>query len=163
MGILCDYFAANGDDDAAKTIDWVGGPSRPPAAAGLLRKRRTDPYPTVQAPGIEPAVMMTTLEGLLTGRSLDDVDDIIGDNARRHIAASHDGGCMVLRLSTTLADALAESDEARLTSVAQPWSQTEEFFGQGDPDVLAGVLVDLSALARQARRRGENLYCWMCV
>jgi hypothetical protein len=44
-----------------------------------------------------------------------------------------------------------------------PWSQTEEFFGRGDPQILAGLLHELAELARRARHRGERLYCWVCV
>lgn len=104
--------------------------------------------------------MMSTLEHLLTGRPL---DDLITQNARRQVAERGDGEGLVMRLSHGLVDALAESDATRLHSVAEPWSQTEEFFGQGEPDVLIGVLDDLAALARQGRIDGQAMYCWLCL
>ena len=87
MGLLCDYFVASSDDDAAATIDWGGGPGRPapapsPPRRGLFRRHaepattQAEPtvlYPTVDGGGIEPLVQMGTLEALLTGRDYDDV------------------------------------------------------------------------------------------
>ena len=34
MALLCDYFLAANDEAAAETIEWVGGPSRPPEVKG---------------------------------------------------------------------------------------------------------------------------------
>ena len=65
VALLCEYFVANSDEAAGVTIDWVGGPEKPPEAKGLFRKNRVDPIPTVDAPGIEPVVMMTTLGNFL--------------------------------------------------------------------------------------------------
>jgi hypothetical protein len=62
-----------------------------------------------------------------------------------------------------LVDALALADAERLATVAGPWSQTEEFFGAGDPEELTNLLQDLSRLAREARSRGETVYCWVSV
>jgi len=47
--------------------------------------------------------------------------------------------------------------------VAVPWSQTEEFFGRGDPQILTGLLHELAELARRARTKDERIYCWVCV
>jgi len=69
----------------------------------------------------------------------------------------------VVTLTDELQTALADADGARLASVAVPWSHTEEFFGQGDPQILAGLLHELAELARRARNRGERLYCWVCA
>jgi hypothetical protein len=60
-------------------------------------------------------------------------------------------------------DASAVADDSSLRRVAQPWSETEEFFGQGDPAILAERLIELAALARQGLAVGEHLYCWVCV
>jgi hypothetical protein len=69
----------------------------------------------------------------------------------------------VLALTDGLVHALAQADGERLASVAVPWSQTEEFWGAGDPGALTGLLQELSGLARQAQARGEAVYCWVCV
>lgn len=160
MGLLCDYFLAQSDDQAAATIDWVGGPSDPPSKRGLLRKTRVEGYPTVSMNGIEPAVMMSTLEHLLTGAA---VDTLISQNARRQLADRDGGERLVMAVSPSLRDALAAADESSLRRVAQPWSETEEFFGQGDPVVLGECLLELAALARQGLNTGGHLYCWICV
>jgi hypothetical protein len=73
MGLLSDYFLAESDSRAAATIDWVGGPSHPPVKRGLLRKSTTEGRSTVSMNGVEPAVMMSTLEHFLTGASVDEL------------------------------------------------------------------------------------------
>jgi hypothetical protein len=85
---------------------------------------------------------MGTLEALLTGREYDEI-------ARGHragtVVVSRDGGQrLVVRLTGELHAALSQADDARLAAVAVPWSQTEEFSGQGDPDVLAALLGELA-------------------
>lgn len=69
----------------------------------------------------------------------------------------------MVTLTDEIQAALADADGDRLSSIAIPWSQTQEFWGQGDPDTLAGLLGELAELARRARARNERLYCWVCV
>lgn len=143
MGVLCDYFAAASDGEAAAVIDATGGPG-----AGSLHGN-----------GIDPVVQMGTLEELLTGRDFEEILDGDGE-----VIADRDGGQrLVVRLSTDVTEALAGASDERLAEVAVPWSQTEEFWGEGDPDVLAGFLRDLAALARDARGRGQRLYCMVVI
>jgi hypothetical protein len=150
MGILCDYFAASSDEQAASVIDRDGGP------------RQGDPaFPTVDAKGIVPMVMMGTLEALLTGRTYDEVT--AAHPVAEPVAVRDEGERLVVRLAGTLSGALADASDERLAEVAVPWSETEEFWGAGDPAELTPVLRDLAALARRARSDGQHLYCWMCV
>jgi len=58
---------------------------------------------------------------------------------------------------------MADADEARLREVAEPWSRTEEFDGEADPADLAALLTGLEELARNAKTRGDRLYCRVCV
>lgn len=172
MGVLFDYFAAPSAASAAETIDWIGGPSRPPTAApgarrGLFGRRSTisdavpqAPYRTLSDTGIDPVVQAGTLEKLLTGRSF---DEILAANAGAQVAVRDGGQRLVLKVSDDLVDALSTATADSLANVAEPWSQTEEFWGAGDPEVLAGFLSELAALARHARGEGQNLYCWTCV
>jgi hypothetical protein len=147
MGILFDYFAAPTDAAAAAVLDQPAGP------AGI--------YPTVADMGIDPDVQCGTLEELLTGRPYDEIAE---DPAWGEPLAVVDGGeRLVQRLTDGLLDALAQADAARLAEVAVPWAETEEFWGQGDPEVLTGLLVALSALVRDARGRGESVYCCVTV
>lgn len=160
MSLICDYFKAQSDDAAATTAVWRGGPSNPTAPkGGLFRKKATEtaePFETVSFPGVEPVVMLATLEEQLTGASADEVLEV---NAEAQVAAN--GGVLVFRLRRELVEALAGSTEDRLREVAGPWSQTEEFFGQGDEEALAEGLSRLSKLARAAKQSGDNVYCWM--
>jgi hypothetical protein len=68
-----------------------------------------------------------------------------------------------MTLTDELRAALADAGDEQLASVAVPWSQTEEFRGQGDPQVLTRLLHELAELARRARSRNEHMYCWACV
>ena len=159
MGVLCDYFSAPSDKVAAAAIGLLGGPGAP--SAGRPGAPAGPSFDTVPAKGIDPVVQMGTLEGLLTGRDYQQIAD--GPRAG-HIVAVKDGGQrMVVALTDELQAALAGAGDARLRSVAVPWSQTEEFFGHGDPEILAGVLGELAGLARRARGKDERLYCWTCV
>jgi len=160
MALLCEYFVADSDEAAAATIGWVGGPQKPPEAKGLFRRSRVDPIPTVNAPGIEPVVMMSTLGNLIRGLAAYS-EEIPDDGA---IVDSRDGGeRLIYRLSNSVVAALAESEEAVRLGVAEPWSQTEEFFGLGDPSVLSPIIAQLVMMARQARTANKSMYCWLSV
>lgn len=149
MSVLCDYFAAESDRAAATFVD--GGPlgADPPAAA------------VVEATGLEPVVMLGNLEALLTGRAYDDV--MADPRQGEAVVVRDEGERVVVTITDSLVAALAAADDPRLEQVAQPWSQTEEFWGDGDPVMLAGLLKDLAAMARQAQSAGHRLYCWVCV
>lgn len=69
----------------------------------------------------------------------------------------------MLTITDSLAAALANASDERLAEVAVPWSQTEEFWGQADPEELAEFLRDFASLARGAEEAGQRLYCWLCV
>lgn len=172
VGVLFDYFAAPGAAAAAETIDWVGGPSRPPNTTPPVRRglfgRRPNAsdavpqaaYRTLNDTGIDPVVQAGTLENLLTGRSF---DEILTANAGAQVAVRDGGQRLVLKVSDGLVDALSAATADSLADVAEPWSHTEEFWGAGDPEELAGFLTELAALARHARGEGQSVYCWTCV
>ena len=50
MGLLCDYFTAASNAQAAETIDWIGGPANPPRPSGLARSSRLAARPAVSLP-----------------------------------------------------------------------------------------------------------------
>jgi len=179
MAVLFDYFSAGSDEQAAAVIDRPGGPGRAAAPLtpqdsgrrGLFRRKtpswsgpatdESEPLFTVFGDGIDPVVQMGTFEELLTGRSY---DDIVEDPRSSHTVAERDGGeRLVLTLTDTLRDALAAASAERLAELAVPWSQTEEFWGEGEPEVLSTFLNSLAGLARQAQEKQERLYCWVCV
>jgi hypothetical protein len=152
MALLCDYFAARSDEDAALTIDWDGGPSRP--ADGQSG------YEVIALGGIEPVVLMGQLEGLLTDRT---VMEVLAD-PRRHPVANRNGGeRLVIPIGERLEEALASVDGARIPEVAAGWSKAEEFWGQVGPTDLIDPVSQLVALAQNARSQGQHVYCWMSV
>jgi hypothetical protein len=154
MALLCEYFEASSAEEAAETIDWIGGPSSPP-------EKGREAHRVIVLNGVDPTVMMGSLEELLTGRSL--FEEILKDPARKPVAVRDDGDRLVIPLGPRMDHALAIATAEQLTDVAVPWSQTEEFWGQEDPNVLGPVLVELGALARDAAAHGRHLYCWVSV
>jgi hypothetical protein len=179
MAVFFDYFSAGSDEQAASVIDRPGGPGRAFAALtaqdsgrrGLFRRKTSgwsgpatdapDQFFTVFGDGIDPVVQIGTFQELLTGRAY---DDIVEDPRSGHAVAQRDDGeRLVLTLTDTLRDALAATSAERLAELAVPWSQTEEFWGQGDPEILSTFLTGLAGLARQAQDKHERLYCWVCV
>lgn len=150
MGLLCDYFAAPSDEVAAAVIDAVDGPAAADPALEALELK-----------GVDPVVQMGTLEALLTGVPYDEVS---GAPRQGDAVAVRDGGeVVVVTLTDSLQAALAAADASRVAQVARDWSRTEEFWGAVDVDWLTERLGALSALARNASRRGDRLYCWMSV
>jgi hypothetical protein len=154
VAVLFDYFAAPSDEVAATVVDRIGGPgsSAHPAAPAA--------FSTVRAPGVDPVVLMGNLERLLTGRSL---EEILDDPSSGPITARDGGQRAVLRLTSSLATALAELEDTRIASVALLWSHTREFWGRGDPVALATLLRALASLGREARDQDSAIYCWLRV
>jgi len=157
MALICEYFAAPTDAVAAQTIDWTGGPSRPPTAAG--ETAAPGRLATVEMPGVEPVVMLRSLEAILTDIPLVDLPK----RSTAPVAMRDAGERLILPVSPDLLAALAGSDDARLTRAAWVWAQTPEFAGRADPIWLGERLSLLAALAREARRRDEHVYCWMSL
>lgn len=80
----------------------------------------------METKGIDPIVMMGTLEALLTGTSYEEV--AAGDVSGR-ILTSDNQGVMVVALTRELQRALSSATPDRLGAVAVSWLQTEEFRG----------------------------------
>lgn len=160
MSVLFDYFLAPDDATAAATIDWPGGPGSGKPKKGPFGKA-VPPFDVLSLPGIDPAVMLGTLEELLTGTPF--ADQLADKTSRQQVAIRDGGERLVLRVYDKFTDALATADPAQLAAVAVPWSQTEEFWGQGDPTLLTQVLQELSRMCAQGTSTGTHLYCWICV
>ena len=164
MAVLYDWFIAPSDEEAAATIDRVGGPGKAVSARrGLFGRERTPglaAYPTVPT-RIDPTTMGASLETLLTGRSFEAISE--EPKWAKIVAVRNQGELLVLSVLDTLVAALADASEARLIEVSVPWSQTEEFYGGANPVALAGVLKELAALSVQARNEAKPVYCWVSV
>jgi hypothetical protein len=115
----------------------------------------------LETKGIDPLVQMGTLEALLTGEQYDVV--VSRPRAGQQVAERSQEGPWVVTLTDELQAALAAAPRDQIVAVAAPWWETEEFHGQGNPEILAEFLLELADLARQASRRGERLYCWICL
>ena len=98
---------------------------------------------------------------LLTGID----DDTVAANPRsgHAVAIRDEGEGLVLTITDELQHALASASPPQLAAVAVPWSQTEEFRGDANPEALAPFLGELAQLARIATESGSRLYCWVCV
>lgn len=148
MGVLFDYFAAPSDESAGGTIDLEGGPGQ----AGLA---------VLPTKGIDPVVQLGKLESLLTGT---DYDTVVADRRSGHpVAIRDEGERLVLTITDELQDALADASPEQLDAVAVPWSQIEEFSGNGQPQELAHFLGELGRLSRDALANGDRLYCWVSL
>lgn len=178
MGVMYEYFAAPSDATAAEMVQ--AGPGGPlPASPALLEALRAGDREALRlamrpkvrlsdsdvlvlaTKGIDPVIQMRTLEALLTGEQY---DVIAGRPRAAHVVADRDqGAALVVTLTDELLAALAAAPRDQIVAAAAPWSEDEEFYGQADPEVLAGFLLELADLARQADRRGERLYCWTCL
>jgi hypothetical protein len=180
VGVLYDYFAAPADDAAAATIDLEGGPGgaepfstelHAAIRAGDREAMRRLMMPKVRlsehglevlsVKGIDPVVQMATLEQLLTGTSTDAI--FSRERSGKGIAVRDGGERLVLTLTDELQAVLSAATEKQFDEVAARWLQTDEFWGRGDPEVLAHFLRQLALLARNATAVGNRLYCWVCV
>jgi len=178
--VLFDYFAAGSEEEAAAVIDRVGGPgsnayspSAPPAPArGWLGRKRSAPQPPVTDPesvefdtisvtSIDPVVQLGTLEELLSGKSYDDIAD--DPEGAMVLESRDDGERLVCSISQGLTAALANATREDLERVAEPWSQTEEFWGEGDPAQLLEFLRAMAVLVRRSQAKGQGLYCLVSV
>jgi hypothetical protein len=181
MGVLYDYFAARSDAAAAEMVTLQGDPGGPrPVSPGLREAIRAGDREAIRlatrpkvrmsdsgvlvlgTKGIDPLVQMGTLEALLTGEQYDLI--VSRPRAGQQVAAEHSReGPWVVTLTEELQAALATATREQIVAVAALWWETEEFYGQGDPEILADFLLELADLARQACQRGERLYCWICL
>jgi hypothetical protein len=149
MGLLTDYFAADGDEHAASVA--VEGPG----AVDPATMRRT--FAAVELKGIDPFVVLGTLTSLLVGRPYAEVVRL-----PRHgslVATAGDEGPWVVTVSDELVAALAAATPATVEEVAVRWAATDELAGS-DPRDLAGALHELAALCVRVDDDGHRLYCW---
>ena len=178
VGVRYEYFAASSDAAAADVIQAGPGGVLPasPAVREALRVRDREGLRLAMRPkvrlsdsdvlvlattGIDPVIQMGTLEALLTGEQYDVVAG--RPRAGRVVAGRAQGQAMVVTLTDGLQAALAAAPRDQIVAAAAPWSHDEEFGGLADPETLAGFLLELADLARQASLRGERLYCWICL
>ncbi|GAA1034395.1 hypothetical protein GCM10009557_38970 [Virgisporangium ochraceum] len=145
MGYFCDYFRA---PDTAAALE-----------AAALTARGTSPADAIEAKGLDPAVIFGQLVAFVRGVEwTPDIPDL------DFVSSDGDGtpGTTV-RIDDVSRDALADLDPARVGEVAGLWAGIEELDGDLEPDELAPLVVEFSALARRARTAGDHLYCWISI
>ena len=161
MGLLCDYFIAPDDQAAAETVNWIGGPSRPPEERHLFRRlQRVDGYQTLHLDGVEPTIMMAKLEHLLIGRPF---DEIRMDPTWKMLASVGNGERFVVPITLSLQEALTSIEDGRLEDVAPRWAARDDYWPGADPATAADVLKRVSDLVKAGHASGGHVYCWVCV
>lgn len=160
MGVLIDYFTAPTDELAAETVDWLGGPAAGVRRRGLFGRARVG-YPVVHGGGIDPVVMLGTLEELLTGLTF--AEQLSDKSSSKPLAVRNEGERVVVPVRGALVSALINASPSQLAEVAEPWSQTEEFWGRGDPEQLLEFLRKLQQLSGHTAEAGTRVYSWICV
>ena len=178
MGVMYDYFAAPSEEAAAATIDWVGGPGTPPplpmpfrelVAKYGLEEARTYLKPrlylsesglyVVSTKGFDAITDLGAVESQLTGVSLDDILD--RDDP---VVADRDGGeRRVLRIGDATRDALVHATDDAMVEAARRWAASQSQWRTIELEPIVHLLGQLAALARVATKRGEGLFCWICV
>ena len=152
MSLLNDFFLAT--DEELAVLDVRYPPSALPPGGPTLR--------VVEAKGVMD-VELATLECILHGESIDDLDavvDLIQDPVRQE--PESDPEAWISPVSDRLVAALGSADEARLGSAAETWVTTEEMGGWSRDDAVS-LLVALSALCRRGQAEERRVYRWFSL
>ena len=168
MGTLNDFFLAT--EEELDGLDAQFGPWPPPASKKWPWQRRRPPepatpsLPVIEAKGILD-VELATLERILHGEPLDDVDavvDLIEDAVRQEPPS--DPSAWIVPVSDRLVKALLAADDAALHNAADSWIETEEMQMSGwTRDEAAELLLRLREFCRQAEADGRRAYRWVSL
>ncbi|MFE4694793.1 hypothetical protein ACFRH6_32660 [Streptomyces sp. NPDC056749] len=143
MSVIVEFFAAPDDTSAARALRT--GPRRA--------------FESLSFGNFDPEEAVVEWQCLLAGGSF---DDLVDAGEPRPVAGQDDDGCLVLALSPRLAAALAEAAGPELQDAAVAWSSQRAADGEViGTDIASVILGDLAALARSARRQGQEVYCWV--
>ena len=141
MGMLIDYYLAGSDASAAELGD------DPEAATASMTGN-----------GIEPTVMLATLETLLTGAA---DEEILASGGG--IVGLSDAGAMIVHVRHQLVEAVAAADQDRLRTAAASWIESDELVGTAELDDACEWLDTFRELAVQARSSGLGVYAAMSL
>ncbi|WP_328786571.1 MULTISPECIES: hypothetical protein [unclassified Streptomyces] len=143
---LCDYFSAADDQAALAVAEQAGGPAEAALDVVFLKN-------------IDPVVAIAQLEAILTDGTYEEASR--RPRAGQLLSSPEDEGRLIISVSDTLAEALAEATRADLERVAEPWSMTAELQqSKVDTSNALDVLEALAGLAQRARSSDMHLYCW---
>lgn len=146
---LCDYFSAADDQAALAVAERTGGPAEAVLDVVFLKN-------------IDPVVTIAQLEAILTDCTYEEAGR--RPRAGQLLSSPEDEGRLVISVSDTLAEVLAEATRADLERAAEPWSMTAELQQSkvGVFDAL-DALEAVAGLARRARAADMHLYCWWSI
>ncbi|MQY50341.1 hypothetical protein HCX48_01210 [Rhodocyclus tenuis] len=113
----------------------------------------------IESPGLDTA-RLAALHSLLTGDPL----HVAMDYCEPVCVVEGDNETLILRIDTSLADALVELDEEALETVAAELAATEAFEGNenGEEGVFE-LLTALAELAQLAESQGQLLFVWIRI
>ncbi|MER7772945.1 hypothetical protein [Kitasatospora sp. NPDC096140] len=146
---LCDYFSAADDQAALAVAERTGGLAEAALDVVFLKS-------------IDPVVAIAQLEAILTDCTYEEASR--RPRAGQLLSSPEEEGRLVISVSDSLADALAEATRADLERVAEPWSMTAEL-QQSKVDAFNAldVLEAMAGLAQRARAADMHLYCWWSI
>ncbi|MGR6317366.1 hypothetical protein Q2K19_06130 [Micromonospora soli] len=145
MGILTDYFAAR-PEQALAAADTGPGDDLAPFRSKFL----------------EPTVLVGRLWAAIRHGGLDlAAEDLSTGEAR--VDGNDDEGPYLLRLKPAFVSELAALPDERIDDVAAVWRAAEEWMGEPDEKLVAGIVGELRRVARRAVADGVHAYCWICL
>lgn len=146
--VFCDYFAASDDATALRVLDESG----PDPAV----------FDVVPLKGVDPVVVLVALEGILTGCTYDEAS--ARPRSGELLSSPEEGEPLVVGVSDTLQEALAQASHGTLAEAAPRWAAIEEMRQwAATPKTALGILTHLAGLAARARTAGMRLYCWWAL
>ncbi|MFJ8364445.1 hypothetical protein [Streptomyces sp. NPDC093984] len=115
---------------------------------------QTGPGQAFESPcfgSFDPEEAVLEWECLLTGGSFEELVEAGEPRVRA-----------VFAISPRLSSALADAEHSRLRDVAASWAQPRAEGGEViDAEIADAIVGDLAALVSSARRRSQNVYCWV--
>jgi hypothetical protein len=149
MGVLYDYFRAASDASAIKLMEDLGG--------GPVVTATGSPVDAIDLKGIEPAVTLGKLVGLVRGVPWD-----VNLVQSRLLWSLDEQGPWLMSIADGARDTLASIEAERFAELSAQWGRIEELSWH-DPlpdDRMLPVIEKISTLAARAANAGEHLYCW---
>lgn len=147
MGVLTDYFRAA--DAAAVVRGMEHAEAGPVVGEGA-------PFAGVEGKWVDPDVVFGQLVAIIRGvpwhPRLVESRPVWPD-------VPEEAEAWVFELDDAARDSVAGVPESAVDEVAQAWARTDELAGLS-VEHLRELVGELAELAREARDRGERLYCW---
>jgi hypothetical protein len=143
VSVIVEFFAAR--DDASAALVPQTGPRRA--------------FESLSFGNFDPEEAVVEWECLFAGVSF---EQLVEADEPRPVAGQDGDGYVVFAISLRLSAALAEAERSEVKDAAVAWSFQRAEDGEAiDPEIAEVLLGDLAALVSEARRQGQNVYCWV--